>query len=186
MKNLNIGIDVSKDKLDICILNDNKPDYIQILNREESIKDFLSYLKDTHKNKVFRFGYEATNTYMNKLKEIVFKNNNLQTMINPYQVSHYLKSLDLRDKTDIKDSYGIAKFITDLKDNDFCTIYNSNNHLFQKYNTTINLLSKITTQLKNLIKSQKDIKSDELDIFCPHLSRPLHNLFLFQSLSHSK
>jgi transposase len=163
MKNLNIGIDVAKDKLDICILNEDKADYIQILNREDSIKDFLSYLKDTYKKFTFRFGYEATSTYMNKLRETLDKNNNLQIMVNPYQMSHYLKSVNLREKTDIKDSYGIAKFISDLKEDDFKTIHNDNHQLFRKYNTTIDLLSKISTQLKNLIKSQKDIKSKELD-----------------------
>jgi len=163
MKNLNIGIDVSKDKLDICILNEDKTDYIQILNREESIKDFLSYLKDTYKKSICRFGYEATSTYMNKLRETIDKNNNLQIMVNPYQMSHYLKSVNLREKTDIKDSFGIAKFISDLNEDDFKTIHNDNHQLFRKYNTTIDLLSKISTQLKNLIKSQKDIVSKELD-----------------------
>jgi len=36
---------------------------------------------------------------------------------------------------------------------------------------------------KQMIKYYSPIK---VNIFCPHLSRPLHNLFLFQSSSHSK
>lgn len=161
--NLNIGIDVSKSKLDICLLRGSKVDYLQILNNHESINGLFVYLEDTYKKDSFRFGYEATNNYMNFLREDIDKKGYLQTMVNPYQMSHFLKHLDLRDKTDKKDSLGIAKFISQMKKDDFKTTYNSNQLLFKKYNTTLSLLSKISTQLSNLVKSQKDIVSVELD-----------------------
>lgn len=176
MKNVNVGIDVAKDKLDICILNKDKQDYIQILNREDSIKDFLKYMKSEYKKSNLRFGYEATNNYMNKLRETLDKGKYLQLMVNPYQMSHYLKSVNTREKTDIKDSLGIAKFISVLEDKDFKTIHSDNHQLFRKYNTTIDLLTKISTQLKNLVKSQKDISSDSLDLVIKELQLEIKNV----------
>ncbi len=163
MKNLYIGIDVAKDKLDICIYDNKSVDTLQIFNNETSILGLIDYLKSTYKKFTFSFGYEATSTYMNILKKVIHDCGYNQIMINPYQMSHYLKHLDSRNKTDIKDSIGIAKYIATLESDDFKTTYDSNYLLFQKHNTTIDLLSKISTQLKNLFKSQKNIQSVLLD-----------------------
>jgi transposase len=48
--------------------------------------------------------------------------------------------------------------------------------LFRKYNTTIDLLTKISTQLKNLVKSQKDISSDSLDLVIKELQLEIKNV----------
>jgi len=57
-KRLNIGIDVSKLKFDICILDERKREveYLQIFNNENSIRDFLAYLKSQYPKASYYFG----------------------------------------------------------------------------------------------------------------------------------
>lgn len=160
---LYIGVDVSKLKLDICVLNNKEVDYFTIINNQESIQGFISYIKECYKVTKFYFGYEATNNYMLELQKEITEKEYKQIMINPFRLNHYLKSLDTRTKTDIKDCFGIAKYISTLEDKDFTTSYNYEIAEFKKHNTTLSLLEKMLTQLKNLQKSQKQIKTEELD-----------------------
>ena len=55
--------------LDICILDENKREleYMTILNKENSIIDFLTYLNSEYPRAKYYFGYEATNNYMRVL-----------------------------------------------------------------------------------------------------------------------
>lgn len=163
MKNLYIGVDVAKSKLDLCVFDGKKTDYLTIFNNEDSIKGFINYLQNNYSKTVFYFGYEATSNYMNTLKKVISDFGYKQILINPFTMSHYLKHLDSRQKNDKKDSFGIAKYIHSLSDEDFKTSFNQDSLLFKKYNTTRKLLEKIATQLKNLMSSQKDISSPALD-----------------------
>jgi transposase len=163
MKNLYVGVDVAKSKLDICLFDGVKSDYLTILNNEDSIRGFIEFIQTDFKGYKFYFGYEATSNYMNTLKKVISDFDYKQILINPFTMSHYLKHLDSRQKNDKKDSFGIAKYIHSLSDEDFRTSFNQDSLLFKKYNTTRKLLEKISTQLKNLMGSQKDIKSTVLD-----------------------
>ncbi len=162
MKRLNIGIDVSKDKLDICILDD-KPDFITVLNNKDSIKGFLEYLQSAHKNTLFCFGYESTSTYTLELKEIISSFDYLQIELNPYKISLYLKHLDTRSKTDKIDSYGIAKYISNLNIDDFKTDFNIDEVKYKKIIATLKHLEKVHTQLVNFRKSQKNVALPFID-----------------------
>lgn len=143
--------------MDISISLDGlKYDTLQILNKEGSILDFFVYLKNTYKKSDFYFGYEATSNYMHVLQKLLTQNGFNHVMINPYMMSHYLRHLNSRKKTDILDSVGIAKFIQTLDQEDFKTVFNQSEKSLRKYTSTINLLRKLDTQLSNFIHSQKD------------------------------
>jgi len=157
MRKVFVGVDVAKDKLDISITLDGlKYDTLQILNKEGSILDFFVYLKNTYKKSDFYFGYEATSNYMHVLQKLLTQNGFSHIMINPYMMSHYLRHLNSRKKTDILDSVGIAKFIQTLDQEDFKTVFNQSEKSLRKYTSTINLLRKLDTQLSNFVHSQKD------------------------------
>ena len=94
MKRVNIGIDVSKLKLDICILDGKKEEYHTILNKENSIKDFLDYLEEVYSNKKLYFGYEATNNYMRLLQVILDDRGYKNIMI---ILIHYIIILNILD-----------------------------------------------------------------------------------------
>lgn len=157
MRKVFVGVDVAKDKLDISISFDGlKYDTLQILNKDGSILDFFVYLKNTYKKSDFYFGYEATSNYMHVLQKLLTQNGFNHVMINPYMMSHYLRHLNSRKKTDILDSVGISKFIQTLDQEDFKTVFNQSEKSLRKYTSTINLLRKLDTQLSNFIHSQKD------------------------------
>jgi transposase len=163
MKRINIGIDVSKLKLDICVLDGKKEEYHTILNKENSIKDFLDYLKEVYPKRELYFGYEATNNYMRLLQMILDDRGYKNIMINPHTLHHYFKYIGLKEKTDKSDSYGIALFVSEKSDNDFDNDidYRLKNK-YKDYVTTIELLNKMKTQVKNLIKSKLDLFDDYL------------------------
>ena len=166
MKRLNIGIDVSKLKLDICILGENKKEfeYLQIFNSENSIKEFLNYLEQNYKGYKFYFGYEATNSYMRVLQKILSEFNYKHLMINPHTLHHYFKYIGLKEKTDKSDSYGIALFISEKNDEDFEDRINYElRNKYQDYISTIELLTKMKTQLKNLKNSKDNLFDEELE-----------------------
>lgn len=158
MRKVFVGVDVSMDKLDISVTLDGlKYDPLQILNNEASILGLFDYLKSTYKKSFFYFGYEATSNYMHVLQKLLHVQNGFfQIMINPYQMSHYLKHLNSRKKTDIHDSMGIAKFIQTLEDDEFKTVFSQSEKTLRKYTSSIDLLRKLETQLKNFNHSQKN------------------------------
>jgi len=165
-KRLNIGIDVSKLKLDICILDERKREveYLQIFNNENSIRDFLAYLKSQYPKASYYFGYEATNSYMRILQKILTESKLKNIMINPHTLHHYFKYIGLKEKTDKSDSYGIALFISEKDDRDFEEKVNYElKNKYQDYVTTIELLSKIKTQIKNLKNSKNNLFNEELE-----------------------
>lgn len=164
MRKVFVGVDVAKDKLDISItVNGLKYDPIQIFNNESSIMGFFDYLKNTYKKSEFFFGYEATSNYMHVLQKLLTENKIHQIMINPYMMSHYLKHLNSRKKSDLSDSIGIAKYIQTIDQEDFKTVFNQSEKTLRKYTSCINLLRKLETQLKNFNHSQKENPIKEVD-----------------------
>lgn len=178
-KRLNIGIDVSKLKLDICILNEKKREleYLQIFNTENGIKDFLNYIQTQYPKAKYYFGYEATSSYMRTLQKILTENNLKHLMINPHTLHHYFKYIGLKEKTDKSDSYGIALFVSEKNDEDFEEKINYElKNKYQDYVTTIELLSKMKTQLKNLKNSKKDLFDDELQEELENIEKKLKDI----------
>jgi len=166
MRKVFVGVDVAKDKLDISITLDGlKYDPLQILNNESSILGFFDYLKATYKKSELFFGYEATSNYMHVLQKLLTVHDFKQIMINPYMMSHYLKHLNSRKKSDLADSFGIAKYIQTLDQEEFKTIFNQSDKTLRKYTSAINLLRKLDTQLSNFVHSQKENPIVSLDSF---------------------
>ena len=178
-KRLNIGIDVSKLKLDICILDENKREleYLQIFDNENSIRDFLNYIKSVYPKSSYYFGYEATNSYMRTLQRILTENNLKHLMINPHTLHHYFKYIGLKEKTDKSDSYGIALFISEKSDDDFDEKINYElKNKYQDYITTIELLTKMKTQLKNLKNSKNNLFDESLEEELEEIENKLNDI----------
>ena len=178
-KRLNIGMDVSKLKLDVCLLDGNKKEfeYLQVFNKENSIKDFILYLNENYKGYEFYFGYEATNSYMRTLQKILTESEYKHLMINPHTLHHYFKYIGLKEKTDKSDSYGIALFISEKSDEDFDDKINYElKNKYQDYVTTIELLTKMKTQLKNLKNSKNNLFNEELEKELEEIENKLNDI----------
>ena len=180
MKRLNIGIDVSKLKLDICILDENKNEleYLQIFNTENAITEFLQYLQKQYQDFDFYFGYEATGSYMRTLQKLLTENRQKHLMINPHTLNHYFKYIGIKEKTDKSDAYGIALFISGKdsdKDFDDQIDYHLKNK-YQDYVSTLELLSKMKTQLKNLKNSKNSSLDDDLQKEIDEIERKIKEI----------
>ncbi len=166
-----VGCDVSMLKLDMSFTVDGqKYDTLEIFNNEFSIRGFLDHLSSEFPNHTFYFGYEATSNYMLKLQKVLTEFDHKQIMINPYEMSHYLKHLNSRKKTDVLDSLGITKYIQTLQNDDFKTVFSLAEKTLKKYTSCINLLRKLDTQLKNFSHSQNDIDAPSLDVLLQSLA----------------
>lgn len=145
MNNL-LGIDVSKDTLDCCILIQNEPYYHIYKNNDEGFFNLLTLYSSF---KVDILGFESTGNYHKKLEKYLYDNGVNPYIIKPLSISNFRKSLNVHGKTDKTDSYAIARF---LKDGDL-TEYLSypTRELFKPILSSLHLIDKQIRQTKNSI-----------------------------------
>lgn len=157
-----LGIDVSKDTLDYCLLTENVPFYNKCLNNEDG---YFSLLELFHSNNVDLIGFEATGVYSKRLQKYFIDNGVNPFIINPIHVSHFRKSLKIHGKTDKSDSFAIAMYL--LKTDDLTCLDYPIRDYFKPFTTSIIQLDKQTRQLKNLIHSLKH--RDDSNIIIPEI-----------------
>ena len=155
-----VGADVSKEKIDFCFLTSiesSKPKFVSLPNDTTTIKSyFQSFLKDN----IF-IVFEHTNNYHVPLQSALSDLQIKHSALNPAKISHFLKHLTFQ-KSDITDAYGLALYCRIFKADLNPSTYNHEYNLIKSYNSTILLLSKIQTQLKNFKKSQDFVTDTEL------------------------
>ena len=107
MDDITIGIDVSKDKLDYCVLPFEK--YYQFSNDKDGIKILIRLILKTYSS-VSRIVIEHTGAYQRS----VFKEMSLAhlpvSLVNPAQPRAYAKALGRLGTTDKMDAFILAKF----------------------------------------------------------------------------
>ena len=155
-----VGADVSKEKIDFCFLTSiesSKPKFVSLPNDTTTIKAcFQSFIKDD----IF-IVFEHTNNYHVPLQSALSDLQIKHSALNPAKISHFLKHLTFQ-KSDITDAYGLALYCRIFKSDLNPSVYNREYSLIKSYNSTILLLSKIQTQLKNFKKSQDFVTDAEL------------------------
>ena len=147
MKNLVAGIDISKDTLDYCVLNQTK---VQVQKRgviENSIKSIRRWLKGFERNSTV-FALEHTGHYGALLIDCLCKNNYDFYVINPLELK---RSLGIqRGKSDVMDAYRIAEY----------TI--SNKHKLSYYKLpkeSINILKALITARERYVKMSVQVQN---------------------------
>ncbi len=148
MKTNIIGIDVSQNTIDCCLLIQNEPYYHQYKNNPDGFFELLALYNNF---KVSHIGFEATGNYHKKLEKYLYDNGVSPYILDPLKVFNYAKSLNIYGKTDKTDSYAISMFIqkNDLKD--YLTY--PLRDFFKPILTSITQLDKQIRQSKNLIHS---------------------------------
>lgn len=162
-KRVNIGVDVSKDTLDFSLRVGAKVVNQQVINSKSYIKLYIEELLQKYPDRILLFCYESTNNYHMYLKRALVSQKLPFKEVNPHSFSHYLKHLNSYNKSDVLDSDGLSLFCSTLDDCDFISNQKKYTNAMKSYTTTIKLLSKIQTQLKNFLSSQKQIEDDLLD-----------------------
>ena len=155
-----VGADVSREKIDFCFLTpveNAKPKFVSLPNDTDTIKAyFQSFIKDD----IFVV-FEHTNNYHVPLQSALSDLQIKHSALNPAKTSYFLKHLTLQ-KSDVTDAYGLALYCRIFKSDLNPSVYNREYSLIKSYNSTISLLSKIQTQLKNFKKSQDFVTDTEL------------------------
>jgi len=157
MENIFIGCDISKSKIDYCVLSSDKDKnnsfYGQFKNSLDGYEKFLKTIAINYPFKNPIVGFEATGAYTATFQKYLSDNAILYKMFNAKKVSKYMKSLDIQGKTDKSDSYVIAHFasIQDLRV--FKSTYSQTKEKFTKYMTSLRLVMKMKVQLNNSIRS---------------------------------
>jgi transposase len=112
MNKINIGIDISKKKFDVCILlADNKPITRIFSNDVKGFADLWAWL-DQKKVGLCRVAMEATGCYGEDLARVLYNKGHAVFVINPAQIKYFGKSKLSRAKTDKKDARLIAEFVS--------------------------------------------------------------------------
>jgi transposase len=104
-----IGIDVSKDKLDICILPENS--YQVIPNTPKEIKKFIMKLRERFSiNQIKMMVMESTGGYEKTVAKLLDQAKLPIHIAHPSQVYYYAKSKKIFGKTDKIDCGTLARF----------------------------------------------------------------------------
>ncbi|MEN4046217.1 IS110 family transposase [Sulfurimonas sp. NWX367] len=160
MENIYIGCDVSKSKIDYCILSSDKDKnssfYGQFKNSLDGYEKFLKTIAINYPFKNPLIGFESTGAYTSQFQKYLSDNGILHKMFNAKKVSKYLKSMDIQGKTDKSDSYGIAHFCAHQDLKVFSSSYSVNKEKYTQFTTSLRLLMKIRVQINNSIKSLKN------------------------------
>lgn len=102
-----VGIDISKEKFDVCLLN-VKEKYQTFPNNQAGFKKLISFVK-SGKNEV-HFCMEATGCYHVALAEYLHSLNKKVSVVNALLVNRFRQSMAINQKTDKSDAYVIAHF----------------------------------------------------------------------------
>lgn len=143
-----IGIDVSKNTLDCCLLIGGEPYYHQYKNNDDGFFQLLTLYSNF---KVDSLGFESTGNYHKKLEKYLSGNGLKPYIIKPIAISNFRKVLGTKGKTDKIDSFVIAQYIVygDLRD----YLSFPTRDLFKPILSSLVLLEKQIRQTKNSIHS---------------------------------
>jgi len=108
-----LGIDISKDKVDICLLIDDKSTHKIYRNNDIGWKELSKYL--SNKKVTPHICMEATGMYHLGIATYLFNEGYTISVVNPFKIKSFKNAKLLRNKTDSYDAYAIAEY---------CKLYN--------------------------------------------------------------
>jgi len=105
-----LGIDISKDKFDVALLDGKKGKHKVFKNNEDGFERFLEWLKENKVDSSLHSCMESTGRYGEKLAKFLFKAGHQVSIVNPACIKAYAQSQLKRVKTDKVDALLIANF----------------------------------------------------------------------------
>lgn len=114
MEAIVMGIDVGKEKLDICLRWQARKVFSQFDNTPAGHRKLQRWMNKQTVSKV-HVCMEATGQYGDALAEYLHQNGQIVSVVNPARIKHYGRSLLRRNKTDKADAELIADFCASQK-----------------------------------------------------------------------
>jgi transposase len=115
MKKMGIGIDVASEKLDVCVLIDDKPQFKRFPNNVDGFAACLKWLRGIRPDDL-QFVFEPTGRYGELLVKFMHGSGCVPLQAQPFEVSRYAEGLNMRVKSDQKDSYALARYCIERPD----------------------------------------------------------------------
>src|ERR1044072_8153770 len=103
-----IGIDVAKDKFDVCFLKEESYIFKTFHRTKAGLKSFLNYIKKYSENPLVCM--EATGHYSEEIADFLCEHEIHVSVINPIQIKYFTKVKLSRNKNDIVDAKIIADY----------------------------------------------------------------------------
>ncbi len=142
-----VGIDVSKVSLDVAaLLNTGEVQRGKFSNTQQGHNDLLSWLERFPNCRV---AVEATGSYHRRLTSSLQDKHLSVSVLNPAQVSYFVKSQHRRNKTDKADALWLATYVKERQPAETYAV----NSLRQSLAREIQALSKDLTRLKNRLEA---------------------------------
>ena len=154
MQNI-LGIDVSKDTLDVVLVTERGAFHKVISNTSRGYQSLESWLKARRVDKVHAC-LEATGQYGEAVSEYLFERGHQVSMMNPARIKRYGESKLHRNKTDKADAALIAEFCQKEKPSLWQPLSPEIKHLRA-------LIRRLTDQKANLQQEINRLKSGERD-----------------------
>jgi len=150
-----LGIDVSKDTLDLILITEGGSFHKVINNTSSGYESLENWLKAKRAKKVYAC-LEATGQYGEAVSEYLFERGHQVSMMNPARIKRYGESKLHRNKTDKADAALIAEFCQKEKPSLWQPLSPEIKHLRA-------LIRRLTDQKANLQQEINRLKSGERD-----------------------
>lgn len=147
MVNDSIGIDISKDKLDVFRLSDSA--FLQVSNDEKGFAALYDWIGDDLPQRVV---YEATGAY-HKALEQHFCGHLPLVKVNPLNAKRFIQSFGIRAKTDRADAQALARMGAALA-LEADPVHSKDHHILRELQVTRLSLIKARVQAKIQLKHQ--------------------------------
>jgi len=154
MQNI-LGIDVSKDTLDLVLITENGSSHKVIDNTIKGYQSLIKWIKERHVSKV-QACMEATGQYGDRIAEYLFLQGHDVSVVNPARIKRYGESKLHRNKTDKSDADLIAEFCLKEKPSLWQPLSPEIRHLRA-------LIRRLADQQANLQQETNRLKSGERD-----------------------
>jgi transposase len=104
-----LGVDVSKAKLDVCLLVGDRPCHRTVQNSPQGFKNLMEWLKEQQAGTI-PVCLEATGLYGEDLAEFLYETGYRVSVVNPVRIKAHAGAVMARNKTDRGDAALIADF----------------------------------------------------------------------------
>lgn len=154
MQDVVIGIDVSKDKIDVAFLRDAQVTMKEFSNQEKGYLALVNWL-ERKGAKASSLCMEATGRYSEKIAEYFFAAGYPVSVVNPLQIKRFGQSLLVRTKTDRADARMIAEFAQKMKP----ALWIPPSEAMKALRTNVrqlNRLKDLLLQEKNRVREERD------------------------------
>ncbi len=140
-----IGIDVSKRTLDVAALGDaGEVEHARVRNDPQGHQELVTWLQRFQRPKV---ALEATNSYHQHLVQVLQEHGVSVSVLNPAQVSYFVKSNHRRNKTDKADALWLALYLKERKPQPTPPATNLRSSLARELQALTNDLSRLKNRL---------------------------------------